>query len=103
VRILSEPKNALVKQYQKLFQIEGVELEFREEALHAVAKKAMERKTGARGLRSILEQILLETMYQLPSLANVEKVIIDESTVKGESEPKLIYSMHDVDKAASDI
>lgn len=102
IRILSEPKNALVKQYQKLFQLEGVELEFRDEALIAVAKKAMERKTGARGLRSILEHVLLETMYQLPSMANVEKVIIDEATIKGESQPKLIYSGSDIDEAASD-
>lgn len=91
VRILSEPRNALVKQYQKLFHMEKVELEFREEALFAVAKKALERKTGARGLRSILEHILLDIMYQLPSLENVEKVIIDESTVLGQSEPKIVY------------
>lgn len=102
VRILSEPKNALVKQYQKLFELEEVELEFRDEALLAVAKKAMERKTGARGLRSILEYILLDTMYHLPSMDNVEKVIIDEATIKGESEPKLIFKPQDVDQAASD-
>jgi len=92
VRILSEPKNALVRQYQKLFAMEEVELEFRDEALEAVAKKAMERKTGARGLRSILEGILLDIMYQLPSMEHVEKVIIDKATIQDESEPKLILS-----------
>jgi ATP-dependent Clp protease ATP-binding subunit ClpX len=95
VRILTEPRNALIKQYTHLFEMEGVEVEFRENALIAVAKQAMIRKTGARGLRSILENILLDTMYELPSSANVSKVIIDESVIEGESEPLLIYNNPD--------
>lgn len=95
LNILVEPKNALTKQYAKLFEMEGVELEFRKEALGAVAKKAMQRKTGARGLRSILENVLLDTMYKLPSLEGVSKVVIDESLIKGESEPLLIYQNPD--------
>lgn len=91
INILTEPKNALTKQYQKLFEMEHVELEFREAALIAVAKKAMARKTGARGLRSILEQVLLDTMYELPSLAGVAKVVIDEPFIEGTSPPILIY------------
>ncbi|HLF66868.1 MAG TPA: ATP-dependent Clp protease ATP-binding subunit ClpX, partial [Gammaproteobacteria bacterium] len=91
VRILTEPKNALTKQYQTLLNMEGVELEFRGQVLQEVAKLAMKRKTGARGLRSILENILLETMYDLPSLNNVSKVVIDESVIKGESKPLIIY------------
>lgn len=91
ITILKEPKNALTKQYQKLFEMEDVDLEFRDDALKCVAEKAMERKTGARGLRSILEQALLNTMYDLPSMENVKKVVIDESTIKGEAEPLLIY------------
>lgn len=91
VSILTEPKNALTKQYRKLFEMENVEIEFRETALRKVAQKAMERKTGARGLRSILEQVLLETMYDLPSLEDVSKVVIDETVVTGESEPLLIF------------
>jgi ATP-dependent Clp protease ATP-binding subunit ClpX len=102
VRILSEPKNALVKQYQKLFEMEGVELHFRPEALSAIAKKAMERKTGARGLRSIMEHILLDLMYILPSNTAIEEVIIDEASVNGESEPKLIYGNTDDDKIAQE-
>jgi len=90
VQILTEPKNALVKQYQKLFQMEGVELEFRDEALRAIARKAMERKTGARGLRTILEQVLLDTMYDLPSMEDVTKVVIDETVVLGDAKPFLI-------------
>ncbi|NLO80485.1 MAG: ATP-dependent Clp protease ATP-binding subunit ClpX [Xanthomonadaceae bacterium] len=92
VRILSEPKNAVTKQYQKLFEMEGVELEFRPDALHAVARKALERKTGARGLRTILEQVLLDTMYELPSMQNVAKVVVDEAVIRGESKPYIIYS-----------
>lgn len=91
VRILTEPKNALVKQFAKLFNMDNVELEFREDAIKAVAKKAMERKTGARGLRSILEQILLDIMYDLPSLEGLTKVVIDASVVSGESAPLLIF------------
>ncbi|GAB4391345.1 MAG: ATP-dependent Clp protease ATP-binding subunit ClpX [Gammaproteobacteria bacterium] len=89
--ILTKPKNALSKQYKRLFAMENVELEFRDDALKAVAKKAMERKTGARGLRSILENVLLDTMFELPSLKGVSKVVIDEGAVKGESQPILIY------------
>ena len=91
VKILTEPKNSLTKQYEKLFDMEDVRLEFREDALRAVAKKGMERKTGARGLRSILEKVLLDTMYDLPSMEGVTKVAIDASVVDGESEPLLIY------------
>jgi ATP-dependent Clp protease ATP-binding subunit ClpX len=91
IEILSEPKNALTKQYKRLFEMEGVELEFREEALREVAKKAMARKTGARGLRTILENVLLDTMYDLPSLENVCKVVIDEKVIRQESDPMFIY------------
>lgn len=91
VQILSQPKNALTKQYGALFEMENVELEFREDALKAIAHKAMSRKTGARGLRSIVEGILLDTMYDLPSSEGVIKAVIDESVVKGESAPILIY------------
>ncbi len=91
IRILTEPKNALTKQFAKLFEMEDTELEFREDALRAVARKAMERKTGARGLRSILEHILLDTMYELPSLEGVSKVVIDAGVIDGESDPILIF------------
>jgi len=91
VTILTEPKNALSKQYGKMIEMEGSELELRDEALHAIAKKAMERKTGARGLRTILENILLNTMYELPSLEGVSKVVIDESVVEGSNQPYLVY------------
>jgi len=91
VRILTEPKNALTKQFSKLFEMEDCDLEFREDALRAVARKAMERKTGARGLRSILEHVLLDTMYELPSLEGVAKVVVDDGVIDGESEPLLIY------------
>ena len=92
IRILTEPKNALIKQYQKLFAMEGVELEFRDTSLNAIAKKALARKTGARGLRSILEHTLLDTMFDLPSMSNVAKAVIDEGVVNGESQPILIYA-----------
>ena len=92
VQILVEPKNALVKQYQKLFSMEGVELEVRPEAMQAIAKRAIERKTGARGLRSILESALLDIMYELPGLEGVTKVVIDEHTIRGEGKPLLIYA-----------
>jgi ATP-dependent Clp protease ATP-binding subunit ClpX len=95
VSILLEPKNALSKQYRKLFDMEGVELEFRQDALRAVAKKAMQRKTGARGLRTILENVLLETMYELPSLRNVQKVVVDEAVIQGESKPYVLYGASD--------
>ncbi len=91
VQILLEPKNALTKQYRKLFEMEGVELEFREDALRAVAKKAMERKTGARGLRTILENVLLDTMYDLPSSKNAKKVVVDDAVVTGDNKPYIIY------------
>jgi len=91
VQILLEPKNALTKQYRKLFEMEGVELEFREDALRAVAKKAMDRKTGARGLRTILENVLLDTMYDLPSSTTAKKVVVDEAVVIGETQPYVIY------------
>ncbi len=91
VRIIKEPKNSLTKQYSKLFEMEGVEIQFRDEALRAVARKAKERKTGARGLRSIMEAVLLDTMYNIPSLEAVSKVIIDEAVIQGESEPLLMY------------
>ena len=92
IQILTTPKNALVKQYQRLFGMEGAELEIRLPALSAIAQKALARKTGARGLRSILEQVLLDTMYELPTMENVSKVVIDEPTVLGEGKPLLIYS-----------
>src|SRR5690554_5168927 len=92
VQILTEPRNALTKQYARLFDMEGVELDFREDALREVAKRAMERKTGARGLRSILENVLLDTMYQVPSMKDVAKVVIDSASIRGDSEPLLIYS-----------
>lgn len=91
VRILKEPKNSLVKQYQKLFEMEEVEIQFRDDALQAVAKKAKERKTGARGLRSIMENVLLDSMYKIPSTKNVSKVVIDAAVINGESEPLLMY------------
>ena len=102
VQILREPKNALVKQYQKLFEMEGVELDFRDDALRAVAHKAMDRKTGARGLRTILEQVLLDTMYDLPSLENVSKVVVDESVIRGDSRPYVMYAGPEHSRAASD-
>src|ERR1700704_1740769 len=92
IQILTEPKNALLKQYQRMFSMEGVELEVRAEALKAVAFKALARRTGARGLRSILEHVLLEIMYDLPSLSNVEKVVVDEGMIKGDTQPILLYS-----------
>ena len=91
IQILTEPKNALTKQYEKLFDMEGCEIEFRDDALRAVAKKAMERKTGARGLRTIMEQILLDTMYDLPSMEGVSKVVIDENVIGGETKPYMIF------------
>ncbi|MCD4865286.1 MULTISPECIES: ATP-dependent Clp protease ATP-binding subunit ClpX [Pseudomonas] len=102
MQILTEPKNALTKQYAKLFEMEDVDLEFRPDALKAVARKALERKTGARGLRSILEGILLETMYEIPSQKEVSKVVIDESVIEGSSQPLLIYENSEPAKAAPD-
>jgi ATP-dependent Clp protease ATP-binding subunit ClpX len=91
VKILTEPKNALTKQYAKLFDMEGCEIEFRDDALRSVARKAMARKTGARGLRTILEQVLLDTMYDLPSMENVRKVVIDDGVIEGDSKPYMIF------------
>mgnify|MGYP001149889946 CR=1 FL=1 len=91
IRILIEPKNALIKQYKALFSMEGAELEVREDALSAIAKRAMKRKTGARGLRTILEGVLLNSMYELPSLDNVSKVVVDETVIEGEAEPYILY------------
>ncbi|MFZ1325984.1 MAG: ATP-dependent Clp protease ATP-binding subunit ClpX [Candidatus Contendobacter sp.] len=102
VRILTEPKNAIAKQFKKLFEMEGSELEFRDDALRAVAHRAMERKTGARGLRTILEHILLDTMYDLPSLANVRKVVVDDSVVNGHAKPYFIYENVERRAAAHD-
>lgn len=101
VTILTQPRNALVKQYGRLFEMEGVELEFREDALSAIARKAMKRKSGARGLRSILENILLDTMYELPSMDNVSKVVIDEAVIRGDAEPYLIYENANFSKQAA--
>jgi len=104
VKILTQPKNALIKQYHRLFEMEGAELEIREDALRAISRKAMDRKTGARGLRTILEQVLLDTMYDLPSMDNVSKVVIDESVIDGESKPYMIFdgTDHQPQLAASD-
>ena len=102
IRILTEPKNALVKQYQRLFEMEDAGLDIREDALSEVAKKAIARKTGARGLRTILEQTLLDTMYDLPSQDNVSKVVVDGSVIRGESDPLVIYENAECQKAASE-
>ena len=102
ITILTKPKNALIKQYGKLFEMEEAELEVREDALHAIASKAMERKTGARGLRTILEHALLDTMYELPSMENVQKVVIDESVINEGSEPYMVIEGEDFKKASSD-
>ena len=102
VKILTQPKNSLTKQYEKLFEMERVEVDFRKDALVAIAKKAMERKTGARGLRSILEEVLLQTMYDLPSSESVSKVVVDASVINGESEPMLMYENPDQAKAMSE-
>jgi ATP-dependent Clp protease ATP-binding subunit ClpX len=102
VRILTEPKNAITKQYSKLFEMEDCELEFRTEALYAVARRAMERKTGARGLRSILEHVLLDTMYDLPSMEGLSKAIVDEDVIQSKSKPLLIFEGGEQSRAASD-
>ena len=102
VRILTEPKNSLVRQYQRLFEMEDVELELRESALDAIAKLAMERKTGARGLRSILESALLDSMYRVPSEEHVAKVVVEDSVIRGESEPLIIYESNEVGKVSPD-
>lgn len=104
VRILKEPKNSLTKQYMKLFEMEDVEIQFRDDALRAIAKKAKERKTGARGLRSIMESVLLDSMYKIPSLEKVSKVVIDAAVIDGESEPLLMFENADAsqNKAAAE-
>ena len=100
VKILKEPKNSLTKQYKRLFEFESVKLEFREDALAEIAKKAISKKTGARGLRSILETILLKTMFSLPDLENVDSVTVDKSVVKGKSDPILSYTKNKSTSAA---
>ena len=100
IKILLEPKNAITKQYSKLFKMENAEIEFRDNALMAIAKKAKERKTGARGLRTILENVLLDTMYNLPSTPDVSKVVVDEAVIEGETSPYLIYDQNSKGKKA---
>ncbi|MBQ0806547.1 MAG: ATP-dependent Clp protease ATP-binding subunit ClpX [Porticoccus sp.] len=102
VNILIEPKNSLVKQYGTLFEMEGVELDIRQDALEEIADRALERKTGARGLRSIIENVLLDTMYSIPSMDNVGKVVIDSSVIRGEAEPMMVYENVEQKKAASE-
>jgi ATP-dependent Clp protease ATP-binding subunit ClpX len=102
VKILTEPKNAITKQYQKMFEIEGCEIEFRPDSLNAVAKKAMARKTGARGLRTILENTLLEIMYDLPAMENVSKVVVDAAVIEGNAQPYVIYEGGEMQRVASD-
>jgi ATP-dependent Clp protease ATP-binding subunit ClpX len=102
IQILTEPKNALTKQYTKMFEMEGCDLEFREDALRAVARRAMDRKTGARGLRSILEHILLDIMYDLPSMDDLEKVVIDDSVINSEGDPLFIFEGGEQRAASSD-
>jgi hypothetical protein len=98
--ILQDPKNALTKQYKRLFDMEGAELEFREEALRAIARKAMQRKTGARGLRTIMESVLLDTMYDLPSLKGVQKVVIDELVIEGKNPPYILFKSEPTEEPA---
>ena len=102
VKILTEPKNAITRQFKKLFEMEGAELEFRPDALTAIARKAIKRKTGARGLRTILEQVLLDTMFNLPSLEHVSKVVVDEAVINGQAEPYLIYRGNMQTRAAAE-
>ena len=102
VRILVEPKNALIKQYRQLFSMEGCELDIREEALQAIARKAMARKTGARGLRTILEGVLLNSMYELPTMEDVAKVVVDETVIDGGAEPLILFENPQQSIAASE-
>ena len=102
VKILTEPKNAITKQFKKLFEMENVELESRPDALAAIAKMAIKRKTGARGLRTIVESVLLGTMYDLPSQENVSKVVVDESVIEHKSEPYVIYQTPPAKVASGD-
>ena len=99
IKILLEPKNSLTKQYQELFKLDGAKLNFKEGALKEIAQKAIKKKTGARGLRSILENILLKTMYDLPSQENIEEVIVDSSAAKGQSQPILVHSKNTKNKS----
>ncbi len=92
MQILTEPKNAVVKQFQKLFAMEEAELEIRPDALKAIARKAIKRKTGARGLRSILESALLDTMYELPTQSNIKRVVLEEAAITGEGKPLLVFA-----------
>ena len=92
IKILKEPKNSLLKQYKRLFEFENVKLNFKDDAVKEIAKKAINKKTGARGLRSIIEALLLKTMFKLPTMENVEEVIIDQQVVKNKSEPLIIHS-----------
>ena len=101
IKILQEPKNSLIKQYQELFKLEGVKLNFKDNAIKEVAVKAIKKKTGARGLRSILENVLLKTMFDIPSLENVSEVIVDVSSVKGETQPIIVHSKNKQDKDKS--
>ena len=101
IQILVEPKHAITKQYARMFEMEGCEIEFREDALREVARKTMERKTGARGLRSIMESVLLDTMYDLPSMESISKVVIDEAVINGESKPLMIYDGAEMDELAA--
>ena len=102
VKILSQPKNALVKQYQRLFDMENTQLTFSDDALFAIARRAIERKTGARGLRSVIEGILLDTMFELPAMDGVEEVVISREVVEGEAKPLYIYAeKSDADPAAA--
>jgi len=102
VKILTEPKNAITKQYQKMFEIEGCEIEFRPDSLNAVAVKAMQRKTGARGLRTILENTLLDVMYDLPAMENVSKIVVDAAVIEGNAQPYVIYEGGEMQRVASD-
>jgi ATP-dependent Clp protease ATP-binding subunit ClpX len=102
VKILTEPKNAITKQYQKMFEIEGCEIEFRPDSLNAVAIKAMQRKTGARGLRTILENTLLDVMYDLPAMENVSKIVVDAAVIEGNAQPYVIYEGGEMQRVASD-
>jgi len=102
VKILTEPKNAITKQYQKMFEIEGTEIEFRPDSLNAVAIKAMKRKTGARGLRTILENTLLDIMYDLPAMENVSKIVVDAAVIEGKAQPYVIYEGGEMQRVASD-
>ena len=102
IKILTEPKNAITKQYQKMFEIEGCEIEFRPDSLKAVAIKAMNRKTGARGLRTILENTLLDIMYDLPTMENVSKVVVDAAVIEGDAQPYILYEGGEMQRAASD-